>query len=377
MADKRRGRKPKSPEEKRSVQAYLTPHEADVIRQLRETGTLPDSHFVQSDMHALKVNDKAKRSDKRYKEALRELDEVQRQLGIMSMLDSNPHEIKARLKKASSEGTAVMVASDWHVEERVDPETVNGRNNYTPKIATKRADNFFRNGLFLVNLMRSGITINDLVVPILGDIISGYIHEELQESNFMSPIEATQLGIDLICSGIDFLLKEGGFKQIVIPCCAGNHGRTTIRQRVNTRVSNSFETLMYRSIAKVYRDNPKVHFIIESGYHTYLDVYNYRLRFHHGDAVRYQGGVGGISIPVNKAIAQWNKNIPADLDVFGHWHTFMDGNNFISNGSLIGWNAFALKIKATYNVPEQSFFIIDKEHGKTIVAPIHVEKTHK
>ena len=377
MPGKKRGRKPKSPEEKRSVQAYLTPHEADIIRQLRDTGTLPDSHLVQSDMHALKVNDKAKKSDKRYKEALRELDECQRQLGIMSMLDSKPHEIKARLKSASSEGTAVMVASDWHVEERVDPETVNGRNCYDPKIAAKRADNFFRNGLFLVNLMRSGIKIHDLVVPILGDIISGYIHEELQESNFMSPIEATQLGMDMICSGIDFLLKEGDFSQIVIPCCVGNHGRTTGRTRINTRAKNSFETILYRGVAKVYRNNPKVKFIIESGYHTYLKVYDYKLRLHHGDALRYQGGVGGITIPVNKAIAQWNKNIPADLDVFGHWHTFMDGNNFISNGSLIGWNAFALTIKATYNVPEQSFFLIDKEHGKTIVAPIHVEKVQR
>jgi hypothetical protein len=69
-----------------------------------------------------------------------------------------------------------------------------------------------------------------------------------------------------------------------------------------------------------------------------LQIYDVTVRFHHGHSIRYAGGVGGIYIPTNKAIAQWNKGRHADLDVFGHFHQLRDGGNFICNGSLIGYN---------------------------------------
>jgi len=55
-------------------------------------------------------------------------------------------------------------------------------------------------------------------------------------------------------------------------------------------------------------------------------------------------------------------------------HQFKDGGNFICNGSLIGYNAFALSIKADYEKPKQAFFLVDKKRGKSIVAPIWLLK---
>jgi len=84
--------------------------------------------------------------------------------------------------------------------------------------------------------------------------------------------------------------------------------------------------------------------------------------------------VGGIYIPTNKAIAQWNKGVRADLDVFGHFHQFIDAGNFVANGSLIGYNAYALRIKADYEPPKQAFFLVNKRfNSKSIVTPIFVE----
>ena len=127
---------------------------------------------------------------------------------------------------------------------------------------------------------------------------------------------------------------------------------------------------MYHVMESYFRDNKRVHFVIEDSYHTYLTVYNQTIRFHHGHAIKYGGGVGGLTIPVNKAIAQWNKTRNADLDVFGHWHQQFDGGNFLCNGSLIGYNAFALFIKAGFEAPKQLFFLIDKKRSKTVVCPI-------
>jgi hypothetical protein len=127
---------------------------------------------------------------------------------------------------------------------------------------------------------------------------------------------------------------------------------------------------MYHHLAAYFRNEPRVTFIIPDGPHSYLTVYNDTIRFQHGHMVKYGGGVGGIYIPVHKAIAQWNQAKAATLDVFGHFHQSRDGGNFICNGSLIGYNSFALSIKASYERPKQTLFLLDSKYGRTFTCPI-------
>jgi hypothetical protein len=129
---------------------------------------------------------------------------------------------------------------------------------------------------------------------------------------------------------------------------------------------------MYVHLKAYFRNEPRVTFIVAEGMHSYVKVYDTMIRFQHGHAIKYGGGVGGIYIPVNKSIAQWNKARHADLDVFGHFHQSKDGGNFICNGSLIGYNSFALSIKADYEQPKQQLFLMDKKRGRTCTWPILV-----
>ena len=137
---------------------------------------------------------------------------------------------------------------------------------------------------------------------------------------------------------------------------------------------------MYHSLASHFKNEERVTFRIAEGYHSFINCYGYNLRFHHGHNTRYLGGVGGLTIPLNKAIAQWNSGVPsrlvADMDIQGHYHTFLDTGmgGFICNGSLIGYNAFAKSIKARYERPSQTFFVIDKKRGKTFVCPILLDE---
>lgn len=357
----------------------LSAEEYKLIKELRDTGVIPDEFLIRSDIAFGKLKEKHLETSRRYEKTLEQLQEqeatIQHLLALQESSIVKPTPLVKSSAKTVGNATAIMVASDWHVEEQVDPTTVNGLNEYNLEIAEKRASEFFRKGLFLTNLIRNGIKIDRLVLSLLGDLISGYIHEELQESNYLSPTEASLFVQDLLCAGIDFLLKEGNFKEIIIPCCLGNHGRTTIKKRHSTSHKNSYEWMMYKTLEKAYRNNSRVKFIVENGYHVYLPVYNnFTIRFHHGDNIRYAGGVGGITIPVNKAIAQWEKSRHADLDVFGHFHQqMMDCGSFVSNGSLIGWNAFAVAIKAAYDIPKQSFFVVDQEKGKICDWPIFVQ----
>jgi hypothetical protein len=69
---------------------------------------------------------------------------------------------------------------------------------------------------------------------------------------------------------------------------------------------------------------------------------------------------------MNKAIAQWDRGRKADLSLCGHFHQIFDGNNFITNGSLIGFNAYAINIKAAFEPPAQVYFGIHSKHGRIL-----------
>ena len=54
-----------------------------------------------------------------------------------------------------------------------------------------------------------------------------YIHEELEESNYLSPTQATRFAKEKkIITAIKFYLQHGKFDKITVVCNYGNHGRT-------------------------------------------------------------------------------------------------------------------------------------------------------
>lgn len=308
---------------------------------------------------------------KKYSHAIKQIERLERANQVIKDLKGTVsiHKIEPVTTSGNSEATCVWVASDWHVEENVDPKTIDGLNEYSMKIAKTRSETFFRAGLKLTNALAKEVQINTIVLALLGDFFTNDIHDELVEINEVGPMHAAIYAQNLIASGIEYILKNSKYN-LVIPCASGNHARTSKTTRFSTENSHSLEYFVYKYLENHFRRNKRVKFLIPNGYHQYVKIYDTTLRFHHGHAMKYQGGVGGITIPVNKAIAQWNKAIKADIDVFGHWHQFFDGGNFICNGSMIGYNVYALTIKASFERPKQALFLIDRDRGKTAVWPI-------
>lgn len=315
---------------------------------------------------------------KKYEELLKLFEDQSGQINTIESFGKNidliQHEkIKIISDGKPSESVAVILCSDLHYEETVDPRTVDGLNEYNIKTAKERFHKVFQNGLKLIEMSRSKSNIKKLVLWLGGDLISGYIHEELVENNAMSPIEASIDVYKLCVSAIDFLIEAGDFDEMVIVTSVGNHSRTTEKIRISTCVENNYEWLIYNFLSSHYEKSDIIKFKLSRGYFNYLDIYDYTVRFHHGNFIRYSGGVGGISIPINKAIAQWNQGKYADLDVFGHWHQRLSSKNFVVNGSIIGYGPYSLSIKAAFEKPQQSFFLVHPTWGKTVEAPIFVD----
>lgn len=308
------------------------------------------------------------------KELLRRVEEAEARQSALDALHSAPRipEIKSRGVRGKREAVFVALASDWHLEEVVYPDQVAGVNEYNLTIAEQRARRFFAGIWWLVQHHRQSFDISTVLLWIGGDIITGYIHEELEETNPLSPIEAMLFAKGIFIAGIDFLLSCG--LELKIPCSFGNHGRVHKRKRLKTGAQNSFEWLLYRSLEEHYQGDPRVEFVVDKSAHQYVDVYGFKLHFHHGDDVRYAGGVGGVSIPLNKRVAQWDRIRRCDYHNVGHFHQFLDGGIWMVNGSLIGYSEFAFSIGGSPEAPIQGTYLIDSKRGKTMVSPLWVDE---
>ena len=295
-----------------------------------------------------------------------------------------PFRIEPKVSSGNSTATAFMIASDWHNEELVKSGSVTGQNEYNLEIFHDRAVRFFKGGQRLWDIMRRDQHVPTIVLALLGDFITGNIHPDSAETNQLLPTDAIKNARLHIAAGIDLLLNDTD-ADIVVPCHTGNHGRATAQQRIAAEQGFSYELMMYQTLAEKYEDNPRVKFLIAEGYHQTIPIVGegknegneFLIRFHHGHHINYGGGVGGITIPVLKKIANWNTQPDmrgVNLDVFGHFHQYVNYGSFVCNGSLIGYNAYANSIGATYERPQQAFFCVShKEMAKTMSTPIFVD----
>lgn len=266
-------------------------------------------------------------------------------------------------------GVPVLLCSDWHYEEEVDPRKVNGLNEYNIEIADRCIDRLADG--FEWMLRDSRFDCRTAVIALMGDMMTGYIHPELMETNALSPqqtqvrlldrLEAFLRKIAVACPDLD---------RIIIPCVSGNHGRATERQRVSTREANSNEQVVYQTLARVLRDDPRFEFHIADGEWLELDVMGYGIAITHGDSFNYGGGVGGVSIPIRRGISRQFQHRKFHQFCMGHFHTRQDFGDIQINGSMIGYGPYSQRIHAPFEERQQSWFMIDSERGKCISAPI-------
>jgi hypothetical protein len=325
---------------------------------------------VAADAEAARLRHELASVKKKYAAALehlsREQDAVANLTSLSGIREKKISRAKARSNK--SEATAVLVLSDWHAEERVDPRTCRGLNEFDLSIAEKRITQLVQRASMLIEHERSLTGIRRICVAALGDFITGHIHDDLIEMTQMAPLAAIRWVGERL-NGVVGAMSE--IAPVLVATATGNHGRTTHKPRIATENEHSYEQHMYLTL-QAQEKRPHVDWQVGAGYLNLVNLDGFMLRAHHGHALKFGGGIGGLTIPANKAIGNWNQAQKADLDIFGHWHTFSWlPYRFVANGSLIGHNAFADRIRAEFQPPSQSLIIVDHSHNRvTKVLPI-------
>lgn len=330
-------------------------------------GAIADADRLAVDAELARLRGEVATLKGRYKAALLQIDrERERADAALSLQGVKPVRPKSASRKASKphDATMVLMLSDVHCEERVTPETVNGENDYSLDVCERRMNELLERFFLMLDHERHLTKIRRVLVWLGGDFLTGHIHPDCAEVAQLSPANATRWISERLRGLIDAIAERA--ESVIVATNAGNHGRSTEKNRIATELDHSWEQLMYYTLKREER-NANVEWRIGTGHLNYIDLDGFTVRTTHGHSIRYAGGVYGLALPASKAIAAWDAHRRADLTIFGHYHTWgwLRGGRYVSNGSVIGHSPYAVHIKASPERPCQGCVVID--HGRNEV----------
>lgn len=276
-----------------------------------------------------------------------------------------PKPIKAR--KPSHEGHEfVLLFSDTHAAEIVSREETNGINAYNWQIMLDRMDRV-REGVASFAANRP-YPINRLRILMLGDMLSGDIHDELSETNEYPLAEAqVLLGKDLANFALSFTEQ---FEEVTVNGIVGNHPRAKRKPQAKQGYNNADWTAY--QIASIYCED-RVKWDIPKANQQVIRVAGRDCLLFHGDGIRSSmPGVpwGGVSRRVNALAAQY-RSIGHDIYAYfcGHFHTanlVQTPAGWIGmNGSVKGPDEYSIKAFGGGAPAQQTLLTFHPEHGLT------------
>ena len=234
-------------------------------------------------------------------------------------------------KKATHPQTMVCPLSDTHVGDRVLVEEMNGLNEYNIEIFGRRLYGWTSQIIDLVELRRNFVQVPHLVVPMLGDMISGDIHEELARTNIDNCMNQMIRGAYMISQALMRLAEH--FEDVYVPCVVGNHGRMTVRVPGKDR-NMDWDYMLYQWVAAYCKNQKNITFNLPKSPFTVFEAAGHNVLIMHGDSVP-GGGASASMIGVAhkmRTVLQFKETaaveqLPADLVesrfeavMMGHFH---------------------------------------------------------
>lgn len=288
----------------------------------------------------------------------------------VSELPFEKYEFKFNKRKTGTR-YAVALFSDAHIEETVKSASVMGLNEYNIKIARERIEKYFANLVSCLNTDK----VEYLLFASLGDTISGFIHEELSQTNELTPLEATFEAQNLIYNGLKYICDNTELKRIKFVGIVGNHSRVTKKIQHSNGYKMSYEWLMYKNIQKQAElEGLPIEFDIPESEMAIEDTSDgKRFLFIHGFQIKGSGNgtVCGIYPSLGRLSLKYGKVYKQDKIYLGHFHSCISIPNAVVNGSIIGYNSYALTNGFAYEEPSQMYELYDTNIGQLLTRQIY------
>lgn len=278
--------------------------------------------------------------------------------------------------KCSGKYHNVLPISDLHFGEVVQPNVAFGYNKYNPDIAIHRLEKLFEDNYRFATMYGCDY----LHILLLGDLISGEIHDELRATNAYTAPKCVSV-LNSALTGI-ILSYAKLYKFVKISCVVGNHSRTGKKLQSKNRSQDNYEHIIYSTLkdrCEAEANNIVVEFDDEAAV-LMTTVGNQTWMLEHGD--RYNGSTaaaGAINTVLRKIGNDLRRN-HADVAIMGHWHTGAEGavdaredgkmTKVYINPSIVGPDDFATTVLHAYYPAESNIFITD---GSDIVAKVSID----
>jgi hypothetical protein len=270
-------------------------------------------------------------------------------------------------------GVPCTIWSDWHLGEVVSRAETNGINEFNLSIADTRIRRLVSRTIDLCFNHMTGTDYPGLVVNLIGDIVSGSIHDELTRTNEITSLQVVVWARDRICWALSQMADK--FGKVFVIGVPGNHGRTTKRIESKTFVYQNYDWLIYTLCEAYFKEagDERVRFYVPVSGDAYYNVYSHRYLAIHGHDLGVKGGDGIIGAlgPIQRGAIKTqhsSSQVQRDFDtlLLGHWHQELWLPKVFVNNTLKGFDEFALKfLRAPASAPSQSLWFTHPKHGIT------------
>lgn len=328
----------------------------------------------------LLVNEEVSNLKDQIKERDRLIADYRKEHGVLETLFRDLNEYLAPIKpqamfydptsakgKVGSPVVAVMQVNDGHIGAVQLETEIEGFGSFSPKICRERQIHYVQKVLDWVNLHRTSYTIDEVVVPVLGDMISGDIHEDLRITNaFPSPVQTCEAG--MLLSDQVAMLSSHFVKVRVEFVVEDNHSRLTKKPQAHEAGLNSLNYVVGFIAQQRLRAIKNVEFNIYPQYEAVINVAGRRYLCCHGHGVMGWAGFPyyGIERKVSREALK-RMNGP-DVTKFhkvllGHWHAPLAHPWYWIGGSVSGTDALDHK-QGRHSPPSQAAWMVHPRHGE-------------
>ena len=335
---------------------------------------------VQDDLIVHRAKEEAKAAKTRLKDAVSQISDLQDKLEeyeSVGNLSASPAEWTLTQQEAGSqEHMPLLFTSDFQIGETIDPEETEHGHAYNAEIFRRRYRRMIETTIYLsFEHGGRGWSYPGIIYARGGDSISGGIHEELAETDDLSPIEAVEMAFEEEAAGIAKLADAFG-KVHVPDCGGGNHDRTTKKPRSKKAYAN-FDRLVNFMLRREFQNDPRITFQITRSMDVRFNIYEKRVLLTHGDRIGSRGGQGFIG-PAATIMRGAQKVIleqsalgqHLDMVMFGHFHTPMYLGWIMVNGSLPGYSEFAKMNRMRPFPPQQMLSYWHEGRGCVDIKPL-------
>lgn len=275
----------------------------------------------------------------------------------------------------------VLLLSDAHFSEVVDPEVAMGI-CYNEDIAKRRIERVRDVVIRYKQLRESSYPIRKLTVAVLGDMLSGDIHEELEVTNENPlPVALVTLAYYLHDLGQSLRAEFPDVELIFIP---GNHPRTKKVPRFKQKTTTNWEYVLGHMVKALAGSTYTV--TVPKAMVYVHHVFGWRIGMSHGDAVKSNSFAG---IPwygmrqrreALQALLRHLGQPGIDYLTFGHFHqpTVMVGTDctVIINGAIKGGDEYSIGTYLTSQDPVQLLLTFHEKHGLVDTSQINLKSVN-